>query len=177
MEQVSQSEFLRFTDINIGQGYFSHSQTRELIQKGKGASFALVENSNSNLHGIRLSLAPLTWLPLIDSQHLTPSVWKIDVNETAYFKSLFVSSHLRGHGWGSKLTKKSISRLKTMGAKAIVTHSWKESPENSSFLYLTKNGFNFVKDHPRFWSKINYNCTRCQSPPCQCTAQEMICYL
>ena len=64
-----------------------------------------------------------------------------------------------------------------MECQAVVAHSWKESPNNSSMKYLEKLGFLPVGEHPLFWSEVDYDCTRCGKPPCQCTATEMILYL
>jgi GNAT superfamily N-acetyltransferase len=104
---------------------------------------------------------------------LEPRKWPHAISETGYFQSLFLASDLQGHGWGGKISQAALAILKETGAKGVVCHSWKESPNNSSTRYLLKLGFTPVADHPLYWKDVDYNCTRCLKPPCQCTAQEM----
>ena len=67
--------------------------------------------------------------------------------------------------------------IKLMGGKAVLCHSWLESPGNSSQRYLSSIGFESVKEHEKFWYEIDYECTRCGPEKCVCTAMEMIKYL
>ena len=72
----------------------------------------------------------------------------------------------------------SIKALKDMGAKAVVCHSWIQSPHDSSRKYLNSLGFEAVSIHEKFWYNIDYDCTRCgKNSKCVCDAQEMIKYL
>lgn len=163
-----------FTDRAIGEGYYSLEELRESylrMAKAPICSFTL-KNQKSEILGVRLTFAPGTW------QHgkgdgLTMSKWPHSINETGYFQSLFLAPELRGQGWGRRLSERSIVELARIGAKGVVCHSWKESPENSSYKYLLKMGFRPVAEHPLYWQHVNYNCTRCLKPPCQCTAIEM----
>ena len=171
------NQVLDFTDISIGKRYFSYDEVAKYIEysklKNEICSFGLF-NEDKQLVAVRLSFAPGAWLSEFDSAHLSVNKWPFSPGNMSYFKSLFVSKEAQGQGWGPKLSLASIDSLKKMGAKAILTHSWRESPNNSSLKYLTKFGFQPITDHPLFWSKIDYDCTRCLKPPCQCTATEMI---
>ena len=73
----------------------------------------------------------------------------------------FVSGDYQQKGIGKSLSDQSIEVLKKMDAKAILCHSWLESPGNSSQRYLQKMGFDSVKEHEKFWYPIDYECTRC----------------
>lgn len=109
-------------------------------------------------------------------QGLRNDLWKFPLESVGYFQSLFLDDSVQGKGWGAKVSQASIEALKRAGTKAIVTHAWKESPHDSSRKYLRKLGFEFVAEHPLYWNKVDYECTRC-GRPCMCTAEEMIKYL
>lgn len=104
---------------------------------------------------------------------LSPELWGHDLANLGYFQSLFLSSDVQGQGWGPKLSERAIEALKTLHARGILTHCWKESPANSSFKYLNKIGFKTLKEHPDYWIDVKYVCTR-DGYPCRCTAIEMI---
>jgi ribosomal protein S18 acetylase RimI-like enzyme len=166
---------VNFTDQEIGAGYYSKQEIDEIFQRSQkgGEMFTLLLADESGaIKGIRITYPPGQW------EHgkghgLEPAKWPHDFNETAYFQSLFLSNDVQGQGWGGKMSMAAIERLKQNGAKGIVCHSWKESPNNSSTRYLQKLGFYVIAEHKEYWKDVNYNCTRCLKPPCRCTAQEM----
>ncbi len=164
----------QFTDHEIGSGYYSTTELEEIYQKsqknGQMCSFLLKQQGE--IFGVRFTYAPGMWKHG-KGDGLTVDSWPYPLQDTAYFQSLFLSNKVQGQGWGGKLSARSIEVLKTVGAKGIVCHSWKESPNNSSTKYLQKIGFQKIKEHPLYWQHVNYNCTRCGKPPCQCTAIEM----
>ena len=167
-----------FSDEWVGKNYFSEKDLNEIIdlsiKDGFNASFLAIEDNE--LVGIRLTYAPGSWVNKIP-QGLSPNLWKVEKNEVAYFKSLFIKEEYQGKGLGKKLSYESIKVLLKMGAKAIVCHSWIESPNDSSRRYLKKMGFEKIKEHPLFWSSLDYECVRCTPKKCACTALEMIKYL
>jgi ribosomal protein S18 acetylase RimI-like enzyme len=171
---------LKFSDQQIGKGYFSKSRMAELIQSSKknniSTSLILEDIDNNEILGLRITLPPGQWRLSHPSQKVHPELWDAPFKETAYFQSLFVDSRLKGQGWGAKLSQMSADRLKEMGAKAIICHSWNESPFDSSRKYLRKFGFQSVIEVPMFWFHIDYTCNRC-GKPCVCTATEMVKYL
>ncbi len=166
---------VRFTDLEIGAGYYSPKEIEDIYQQSQknGVMCTLVlESPENKIKGIRISYPPGHW------EHgkghgLEPKKWPHDLGATAYFQSLFLSADLQGQGWGGKLSTEAIGILRRVGAKGIVCHSWKESPNNSSTRYLQKLGFTVVAEHKEYWRDVNYNCTRCLKPPCRCTAVEM----
>jgi len=165
----------RFTDREIGVGYYSADELETIFERssknGIMCSLVLVDD-HGELGAVRFTYPPGQW-ESGKGQGLQPAKWPHAKEETAYFQSLFISARLQGQGWGGKLSKESLKLLRQVGAKGVVCHSWKESPNNSSTKYLLKLGFVAVADHPLYWKDVNYNCTRCLKPPCQCTAQEM----
>jgi ribosomal protein S18 acetylase RimI-like enzyme len=178
MRPLSQSdlEAVRlFTDREIGTGYYSIKELQEIFLKsqkdGVMCSY-LLESPESGIQGIRISYPPGRWSKG-KGQGLHPELWPHPLESTAYFQSLFLSSALQGQGWGGQLSMDSIRALQKTGARGVVCHSWKESPNGSSSRYLHKLGFELIAEHPKYWKDVPYNCTRCGSPPCQCTAQEM----
>lgn len=164
-----------FTDQEIGTGYYSLEEVKEIYKKssknGAISSF-LLEDPQGKIQGIRLSYPPGNWTHG-KGQGLNPQLWPHPLEDTAYFQSLFVSDAYQGQGWGAQLSQESLKVLAQMGAKGIVCHSWKESPNNSSEKYLLKLGFKTLWEHPHYWRDVPYNCTRCKKPPCLCTALEM----
>lgn len=172
-----------FTDRAIGAGYYSDAEIQDIFQRStlEGArapndraksmcSFLLKDGDE--ILGVRFTFPPGRWSQG-KGDGLTPSKWPHPLSETGYFQSLFLDDRVQGQGWGARLSKKSAEVLAAVGAKGIVCHSWKESPGGSSTKYLLKMGFHPIKEHPLYWQHVDYNCTRCLKPPCQCTAIEM----
>jgi predicted N-acetyltransferase YhbS len=165
----------RFTDREIGQNYYSLEELSDvyLRSQSRGVMCSLVlEDEDGDITGMRLTYPPGQW-EHGKGKGLHPERWPHAQDETAYFQSLFLAAKLQGQGWGGELSQKALEILREIGAKGVVCHSWKESPNNSSTRYLLKLGFESVAEHPLYWADIDYNCTRCLKPPCQCTAQEM----
>lgn len=174
------SAVLPFTDRWIGENYFSESDLIRLINESRAPvpdlgnreiSASCLAWQGQKLIGVRISLAPGRWekgtIPFLNSQ------WPIKGIEVGYFKTLFVHGDFRGLGIGQRLSQASMVILRQQGAKGIVSHSWLESPGNSSQNYLLKNGFVEIGRHPLFWNRLDYKCVRCQPEACQCTAVEM----
>lgn len=148
-----------FTDRVIGSGYFSACELEDIVQRSckNGQSCSLVlEDEAGRLRGLRITFPPGNW------QHgkggaesaahgLTLKLWKAELQKTAYFQSLFVDPELTGQGWGKRLSLKSMEALKSLGAQAVVCHSWVESPHDSSRRYLRSLGFEKVATHPLYW--------------------------
>ena len=165
----------QFADQAIGSGYYSIAELEDIFKKsqlnGKMCSLLLIGES-SEIQGLRLTYPPGNWQKG-KGRHLSPHLWKVPVESTAYFQSLFLASEVQGQGWGEKLSLASIEILKNLGAKAVVCHSWVESPGNSSSKYLLRLGFLPLIRYPNYWKEVDYVCTRC-GKPCLCTAEEMI---
>jgi ribosomal protein S18 acetylase RimI-like enzyme len=166
----------KFTDIAVGQGYYSleeliENQKKAIAKNGDICSFVLVDETDNSVHGLRLAYPPGNWDHGKGSQ-LRPELWPTKIEDTAYFQSLFVSPELQGQGWGPQLAERSIEVFRKIGAKGIVAHCWKESPNNSSLRYLQNIGFKTIVEHPLYWINVNYQCTR-DGYPCRCTAIEM----
>ena len=166
----------KFADRAIGEGYYSETELTEIQKQsisasGRICSFLLIDEHADKVVGFRLAYPPGNW-DHGKGRKLRPDLWPTALQDTAYFQSLFVSSELQGQGWGPKLAAQSLDVFKSLGAKGVVAHSWKESPNNSSFRYLKDLGFNEVIEHPLYWFNVQYKCTR-DGYPCRCTAIEM----
>ena len=165
-----------FTDEQIGQGYYSldeliSSQKKSVSADGKISSFVLVDANTHVIRGLRLAFQPGQWAHGKGSK-LRPDLWPFKIEDAGYFQSLFIASELQGQNWGPRLSQKSIEVFESEKAKGIITHCWKESPNNSSFRYLQKIGFETVIEHPLYWNDLDYICVR-DGSPCQCTSIEM----
>lgn len=166
-----------FTDKWIGDNYYSAYELKQVLELSKlgavntsfGAFLA------GELVAVRLTLRPGAWEGKV--RGTTPSKWRVPQESVAYFKSLFVSEDHQAHGLGKILSNRSIDEIKKLGGKAVLCHSWLESPNNSSWRYLSKIGFEEVARHEKYWHPIDYLCTRCAPERCICTAAEMIKYL
>lgn len=164
-----------FTDHEIGAGYYSEQELEDIFRRSqkKGVMCTLLlEDSEGNIKGVRITYPQGQWQKG-KGHGLNPQKWPHPADETAYFQSLFISGDLQGQGWGGKLSEKALGILREIGAKGVVCHSWKESPNNSSTRYLQKLGFAVIAEHKEYWRDVDYNCTRCLKPPCLCTAIEM----
>jgi ribosomal protein S18 acetylase RimI-like enzyme len=165
----------RFTDHEIGVGYYSEKELEEIFTRSSKNNIMcslLLENEKGQILGVRISYPPGNWEQGKGSG-LYSEKWPHSLSETAYFQSLFISKELQGQGWGGRLSCAALLALKEVGAKGVVCHSWKESPNDSSTRYLKKLGFEFIEEHPEYWKGVDYFCTRCGKPPCRCTALEM----
>lgn len=165
-------------DRNIGRDYFSLKELQDCFKKSQSrgvmCSFVL-EDEAGEIQGFRIAFPPGTWSKGKGSK-LRPDLWKVPLDKVGYFQSLFLSESAQGHGWGPQLSEATLSAFRKLGAQAIVTHAWVESPNNSSIRYLTKFGFEKVVSHPEYWVDVDYECVR-DGKPCRCTADEMIKYL
>lgn len=170
-----------FADQNIGLNYFSLAELTEGLKKsssqGRVCSFVLVDESKApeQILGLRLTYAPGLWTQGKGAQ-LRPDLWRVPADKAAYFQSLFIAEEIQGQGWGPRLTAASLKVLKDLQTQAVITHAWKESPNNSSIRYLLKQGFQSIATHPLYWFSLDYECVL-DGRPCRCTAEEMILYL
>lgn len=166
-----------FTDQWIGTNYFDENEVADILQMSQQQNLnaSLGAFDRDELVAVRLTFAPNTWTDKI--RGLTIDHWGVDKHSVAYFKSLFVSEKHQAQGLGKVLSGQSLAILQQMGARAVLCHSWLESPNNSSVRYLQKIGFQKINTHALYWNPIDYECTRCAPARCQCTAAEMIKYL
>lgn len=168
-------EVKKFTDREIGNNYYSTEELqnnfkKSITQNQQMCSFVLLD-SNQKVHGLRLAYPPGNWVHG-KGRNLRPDLWPFPADQAAYFQSLFISEEARGSGYGPKLSEKSVHVFKKVGAQGLVTHCWKESPNNSSYRYLTNTGFKIAIEHPNYWIDVQYTCSR-DGYPCRCTAIEM----
>lgn len=165
----------RFTDQEIGTGYYSKEELLDIFERSSKKNIMcslLLEGPKGEILGVRISYPPGNWKHG-KGKGLCPEKWPHAAEDTAYFQSLFISNDLQGQGWGSRISKEALLALTEVGAKGVVCHSWKESPNDSSTRYLKKLGFELIAEHPEYWKAVDYRCTKCGEPPCLCTAQEM----
>lgn len=164
-----------FFDRTIGTNYYSVAELEKIyhqsIKNGRCYTLLLMDSARQ-IHGVRVTYPPGHWQKG-KGPGLSPDQWGVPRGEVAYFQSLFIEPSLTGRGWGKKMSLAAIEMLKNSGARAIVTHSWKESPHDSSGKYLRALGFRLIAIHPFYWKEVDYTCPRC-GQPCVCTAEEMI---
>ena len=163
----------KFTDQVIGQGYYSEAELEDIFKRSFAGHImcTFVLEIDGHIRGMRITFPPGQWSHG-KGEGLTPSKWPHALSETAYFQSLFLDPTLTSQGFGKKMSLLAMETLRTLGAKGIATHSWKESPNGSSGKYLRRLGFESIAEHPLYWNKIDYTCTRC-GKPCVCSAEEM----
>lgn len=164
-----------FADANIGQGYFSEAELEAIYhrsQKGGLQCSLVLEDEQHRIRGVRITYPPGHW-PHGKRNGLSPRKWGVEFKDVAYFQSLFLDPPLTGQGWGPRLSRHAIQVLLRLGTKAVVAHSWKESPHASSGRYLRALGFTSVATYPNYWRNTGASCVRC-GQLCDCTAEEMI---
>jgi len=170
------NDIITFADKEIGLNYFSMQSLLEIYEQSqtKFGSTSFVAYDKKKIIAIRLTRNHgSNWA---DKKKTKKESWNVDLDKVAYFQSLFVDQKYQSHGLGSTLSKKSIKLLKKDGAKAVVSHSHVQSPNNSSFKYLYKLGFREVHFFSNYWKDVDYFCSTCQKNPCDCSAIEMILY-
>lgn len=158
-----------------GEGYIDNIKIKQWFDKGvtQNINANYVAYYNDLLVGFRLTFAANCWEP---DEWCTPDQWKINPKHVCYFKCNTVDENYRNYGIGSKLLALSIESAKKQGARAGVSHLWKQSPNNSAVNYFTRCGGRLVKEHPNRWfelSKNGYECPICGFT-CRCEAAEMI---
>ena len=160
-----------------GDGYLDKDNIEKWYQQGlkNHINAGFVAYDEDKLVGFRITFA-------VDNWHIdkwcTPEKWQLKESEVCYFKCNTVDEHYRGYGIGSQLLKLSIDAAKQQGAKAGISHLWKQSPGNSAVKYFTKCGGVLVQSHPDKWyqdSLDGYDCILC-GHDCHCEAAEMIIY-
>ena len=166
----------KFTDEEIGVGYYSldeliRNQKKSIAVDGTICSFLLVDDDQVRIKGLRLAFPPGNWDHGKGSQQRA-DLWPFPIEKSAYFQSLFLANDAQGQGWGPQLSQKSILQFKKLNALGIATHSWKQSPHNSSIRYLEKLGFKKIIELPLYWFDVDYTCSL-DGKPCRCTAVEM----
>ena len=169
-------QIITLADREFGKGYCDTDSLKKWIQLNNPSYSLGLIDEQKNLHGFRITFPAGSWLHFMGDKCAT-KLWNLPTEGVAYFKSIVISHQLQGLGWGPQLSKETIKVLTDISNTAIVCHSWKESPYNSSVRYLSKLGFRPIAEHKNFWSDANFFCSKCQTPPCQCTALEMILYL
>jgi GNAT superfamily N-acetyltransferase len=175
LTQADVTMIKEFTDRWIGLNYYAPGELESLLEQGRGCSLGAFCEAGE-MAALRLTLAPGTWHKQLE-RGLSPELWRVSIDDMAYFKSLFVAEKFQAKGLGTKLSLASIENLKKSGGKAVLCHSWLESPNNSSQRYLIKLGFSAIAQFPKFWYPIDYHCTRCGPKRCECTAVEMVKYI
>jgi hypothetical protein len=161
-------------DRAIGPGYYSVAEVLDYLRRSTagGQAFSYVALRDDALLGFRFVLPPGAW------QHgrghgLSPEDWPGVQAKAAYFQSCFVAPEAMGQGLGGRMARLALADLRAQGAELVVTHSWKESPHDSSRRYLRRLGFTEVAEYPDYWRNIDYHCARC-GRPCLCTAVEFV---
>lgn len=162
-------------DRLAGVDYYPPDLVRAYIERATTplATTAYVALKGARMVGFRFAFPPGRW-QAGRGRGLTPTRWPHPLEATAYFQSCFVDPDCMGTGLGRKLALLALTDLEHLGARAVVAHSWKESPHDSSRRYLNRLGFHRVAEHPGYWAEVDYLCSGCQTRPCVCTALEMV---
>ena len=158
-----------------GEGYLDQASMQAWYDKGlkNGINAGFVVYHEQHLVGFRITYAVQQWQ--ID-QWCSTELWPVAAEHVCYFKCNTVDENYRGHGIGGELLKRSIAAAKQQGARAGVSHLWKQSPGNSAVKYFTKCGGILIKNHPDRWHELSlagYECPICHNN-CRCEAAEMM---
>lgn len=164
-----------------GDGYLTPENIKRwtdkgiVFQNGQAINSSFVALLDNKPVGFRITFAAQQWS--ID-QWCSPSRWQINPKHCCYFKCNTVDESYRGKGIGKKLLQLSIAAAKNQGAKAGISHLWKQSPHNSAVEYFTRCGGQHIALHADKWnqdSQQGYYCVLCGND-CHCEAAEMIIY-
>lgn len=167
-------EIIKLADTLVGKDYYTHEIIADQIVRStwKGQQLSFLAFENKQLIGFRFTSAPTQWTHG-RGEALSPHLWPYPQEETAYFQSCFIALDSMGKGIGKGLSQESLRVLRQEKVALVAAHSWKESPHNSSFRYLTKLGFRPLIEYPDYWKEVDYICSL-DGSPCRCTAIEMV---
>ena len=165
---------IELSDREIGTSYYCISDLKEQLYRSsyKDEQLSVLVFERGELIGFRLTAAPGKW-DHGRGKGLSPHLWPYPLAKAAYFQSCFVSGNYTGRGIGKQLSLVCIEKLRALDIPMVVAHSWKESPHNSSFRYLSALGFKAVAEYPDYWREVDYECAL-DGKPCRCTAIEMV---
>lgn len=169
-------EVLDLTNFFYGDNYLDFDGIVDVHRKGikDGFNANILAFEGERIVGFRLTQSPGQWE--LD-RWWTPQEWHQPVDRVCCFKCAAVHEDMRGQGIAKTLLQKSIEQVKKQGALAGVAQVWRESPKNSAFMYFSRCGGVFIKDHLERWAEdcINdgYICSKCGND-CKCTSAEMI---
>ncbi|MCB9526635.1 MAG: GNAT family N-acetyltransferase [Myxococcales bacterium] len=161
--------------VVIGPGYYRLDEVHAYLERSVGANgvaLSYVAVDGPRVVGFRFVLPPGAW-EQGRGEGLHPDRWPGPLEKAAYFQSCFVALDAMGHGIGKRLARLAFADLHRLGAELVVTHSWKESPHDSSRRYLRRLGFSEVAELPEYWVDVDYVC-RLDGKPCRCTAVECV---
>jgi ribosomal protein S18 acetylase RimI-like enzyme len=166
-------------DRLIGWGYYPPELVLADLERSIGARGVvcshvaeLADQPGCPLVGFRIALPPGSW-QRGRGRGLKPSAWPAPLEACGYFQSAFVATEHTGRGIGPEMARMALDALRACGARAVVTHCWKESPHGSSQKYLERLGFVAVAEHPEYWVDVDYVCSL-DGKPCHCTSIEMV---
>lgn len=169
----------RFIDRTLGPDYYPPDRMAADLERatapdaeGRAVVCAhIAEGPDGAIVGFRIAFPPGRWSHG-RGDGLTPERWPAPLARCGYFQTIVVDPAHSGHGLGGRLSRLALEALRALGTEVVITHSWLESPHNSSQRYLAGLGFEAVKRWPRYWMEVDYTCVRC-GRPCLCTAVEM----
>ena len=140
-------EVINLGNLVHGEGYLDRSSLSMIVEKGSknGINSSFVALESGKLLGFRLTYAAEQWD--ID-KWCSPDEWSVPTEHVGYFKCNTVAEEARGKGLGGLLLQSSVAALKRQGARAGISHLWKQSPNNSAVRYFSKAGGILIKDHP-----------------------------
>jgi len=169
-------EVLDLTNFFYGDNYLDFEGMVDVYRKGiqDGINANILAFDQDRIVGFRLTHAPGLWE---QDSWWTPQAWLQPVERVACFKCAGVLEDMRGQGIAKALLQKSIEQVKKQGAVAGVAQIWRQSPDNSAYMYFSRCGGEFITDHIERWAEdcINhgYVCSLCGNA-CKCTSAEMI---
>ncbi len=179
MRAEDADEVAALADVVVGPGYYPTPTVLEYLGRStRGETVCahvarvVTDRGEGALVGFRFALPPGAWSSG-RGRGLTPARWPAPLDRCGYFQSSYVAFDHMGQGLGRRMAQRALTALRSLGAEAVVTHSWKESPHGSSFRYLSRLGFRPVAEHADYWAEVDYVCWL-DGQPCRCTAIEMV---
>lgn len=177
-QQLTPNDFDQVIELATqvhGAGYLDQTSIQAWYENGlkNNINAGFVVYHKNKLIGFRITYAVTQWQA---DKWCSTALWPVAEDKVCYFKCNTVDENYRGYGIGSELLKRSISAAMQQGAKAGVSHLWKQSPGNSAVKYFSKSGGVLIKEHPKRWHELSlagYECPICDDA-CYCEAAEMM---
>lgn len=147
-----------------------------LINKGDSGLFLQAAFANDRIVGVR-TLRILSETEKDDYQAKVRRFGgscSLELHKTGMLASNAVMRGWRRRGIGSQLVESGLDFLKKKGCTACVADSWQSGETDSSASVLKAIGFRKLTTAHDYWKEESisedYECPKCGSPPCECSA-------
>lgn len=179
-EPILESDFQEALKLVEDQLFYFSEMMADL--KGSSSGELLLAKLGGEVVGMLHMRRPGKIFKEIEDKYFDPKNLS-EKDETGYISVVAVAKECQGQGVGKRLVLKALELQKEWGAKKMIVHASKSSPDNSSEKLFSSLGFVAGKLHKAPWAEYSmecgpekFQCNFCGNP-CKCDELEMVKYL